>query len=109
MQPSQQPGESPSEESGAPSTAPSGQPTEFGTQETLRLADLEAHLEQMTSRNWGELPGTLKTEILQSSRKRPRGDYARLIRLYFESISRAEATRERSRGGSERESTTDGE
>ncbi|QDU38413.1 hypothetical protein Mal4_27400 [Maioricimonas rarisocia] len=109
MQPSQQPGESQSEQSQTPSIGSGDQPNDTGTQETLRLADLEAHLEQMTSRNWGELPGTLQTEILQSSRKRPRGDYARLIRLYFESISRAESARDRDAARSRVEPETDGE
>ncbi|MBX3440813.1 MAG: hypothetical protein KF774_00300 [Planctomyces sp.] len=54
-----------------------------------RIVDLDSHLEQLSTRNWGQLPGTLQTEILQSTRKRADGDYARLIKLYFDEISRS--------------------
>lgn len=59
-----------------------------GTNQGVHIVDIEAHLKQLSTRNWGELPGTLKTELLDASRKRPDGDYAKLIRLYFEDISR---------------------
>ena len=61
-----------------------------GANETPRIVDLDTHLKALSTRNWGELPGTLRTEILQSSRKRPDGDYARLIKLYFDEISRGQ-------------------
>jgi hypothetical protein len=38
-------------------------------------------------RAWGELPGHLRTEILQTVRGRYRDDYARLIQLYFREIA----------------------
>lgn len=38
-------------------------------------------------RNWGKLPGTLKTEIIQAAKKNPNGEYARLIKLYFKEIA----------------------
>ena len=40
-----------------------------------------------TGRNWGELPGHLRTEILQMSQAGYRDDYARLIGLYFREIA----------------------
>jgi hypothetical protein len=51
------------------------------------LAELQAMIRAKTGRNWGELPGHLRTEILQMSRGRYRDDYARLIRLYFQEIA----------------------
>ena len=50
---------------------------------------LEAELARLSGRSWGRLPGTLKTEILQAARRDPNGDYAQLIRFYFEEISRS--------------------
>ena len=44
----------------------------------------------MNARNWGELPGELKTEILQAAKRKPDGDYARLIQKYFEEISKVQ-------------------
>ena len=40
-----------------------------------------------SGRTWGELPGHLRTEILQSAHGRYRDDYARLIQLYFREIA----------------------
>ena len=53
------------------------------------LKRLEAELARLSGRSWGRLPGTLKTEILQAARRDPNGDYAQLIRFYFEEISRS--------------------
>ncbi|QDV38804.1 hypothetical protein [Tautonia plasticadhaerens] len=41
-----------------------------------------------SERSWGDLPGHLRTELLQSSPDRYRPDYAALIRLYFREIAR---------------------
>ena len=51
------------------------------------LAELQAALRAKTGRAWGELPGHLRTEILQMSQGRYRDDYARLIQLYFREIA----------------------
>ena len=51
------------------------------------LAELQAALRAKTGRAWGELPGHLRTEILQMSQGRYRDDYARLIELYFREIA----------------------
>ncbi|HCC98945.1 MAG TPA: hypothetical protein DER64_00320 [Planctomycetaceae bacterium] len=59
-----------------------------GSSMAMELKRLEAELARLSGRAWGRLPGTLKTEILQAARRDPNGDYARLIRFYFEEISR---------------------
>jgi hypothetical protein len=53
----------------------------------LDLAELKARVRSKTGRTWGELPGHLRTEILQMSQGRYRDDYARLIQLYFREIA----------------------
>ncbi|MEX2027182.1 MAG: hypothetical protein WEH44_07770, partial [Pirellulaceae bacterium] len=52
------------------------------------LSMLESELRQLSKRNWGELPGQLRTEILQSSGKKSNSEYARMIKLYFEEIAK---------------------
>ena len=54
------------------------------------LTELEFHRENLDSRDWGKLPGHLRTEILEAELKKPNSDYARLIKLYFEEISKME-------------------
>jgi hypothetical protein len=73
------------------STQQNAHHTGTGTRQPLSLNDLELHLKELSTRNWGELEGTLKTELQNTSRKRPEGDYARLIKLYFEDISRRQS------------------
>ncbi len=51
------------------------------------LAALQDLIKKKTGRQWGELPGHLRTEILQLSKGRYREDYARLIQLYFKEIA----------------------
>ena len=51
------------------------------------LAALQDLVRKKTGRQWGELPGHLRTEILQLSQGRYRDDYARLIQLYFREIA----------------------
>lgn len=92
MQPGQQPGQG--QKPGQPSNQPSAQPgqneSDFGNTDEARIVALENHLKGLTTRNWGELPGSLKTEILQAARKKPDGDYAKLIRKYFDEISKTQ-------------------
>ncbi len=73
-----------------PSSGQTKQGSASGAREQVRIVDVEAHLEKLSTRNWGELPGKLQTEILQSARRRPDGDYAPLIRSYFDRISRSQ-------------------
>lgn len=49
---------------------------------------INVELTRRAMRNWGQLPGQLKTEILQSSQRKANGDYARLIKLYFEELAK---------------------
>ena len=65
--------------------------SDFGNADEARIVELENHLKGLTSRNWGELSGSLKTEILQATRKKPDGDYSQLIRRYFDEISRSQS------------------
>jgi hypothetical protein len=51
------------------------------------LAELQSLVRAQTGRKWGELPGHLRSEILQMTQGRYRDDYARLIRLYFREIA----------------------
>jgi hypothetical protein len=60
----------------------------FGNSETARLTELAAKLKARAARNWGELPGELKSELQQRTQSRPDADYAPLIRMYFDEISR---------------------
>ena len=65
---------------------PKGREITKGTTETL--TDLKALVQKKTGRNWGELPGHLRSEILEMARQpRYRDDYARLIQLYFRDIA----------------------
>jgi hypothetical protein len=54
---------------------------------TPDLSELKAAIARTTGRAWGELPGHLRSEILQMSQGRYRDDYARLIQLYFREIA----------------------
>ena len=82
---SQSPSEMPSS---SRSTPQDSERAGTGTQEGVSLVDLELQLKELSTRDWGELPGTLQTELQSSTRRRPQGDYARLIKLYFDEISR---------------------
>lgn len=52
------------------------------------LKEIQRLIRAKTGRSWGELPGHLRTEILQMSQGRYRDDYARLIQLYFQEIAK---------------------
>ena len=54
---------------------------------TADLSELKATIARQTGRAWGELPGHLRTEILQMAQGRYRDDYARIIQLYFREIA----------------------
>jgi len=51
------------------------------------LTEIQEMIRRKTGRAWGELPGHLRTEILQTAQGRYRDDYARLIQLYFREIT----------------------
>jgi hypothetical protein len=86
----QQPGQPPNSPPGPQTVEPHSAPG--GTAEA-DLTELQAMIRSKTGRKWGELPGHLRSEILQMSKGRYRDDYARLIRLYFREIA-SEAPRQ---------------
>ncbi len=51
------------------------------------LEELKSLIKAKSGRSWGELPGHLRSEILQMSQGRYRDDYARLIQLYFRELA----------------------
>ena len=56
----------------------------------MGLPDLGAfgkELKKYAGRTWGELPGELRTRILQDMRARYGEDYAGIIQRYFEQIA----------------------
>lgn len=67
-------------------SVPGGSDGETGSQSFIPLDELEAELQRQTREEWGQLPGQLRTEILQGNKKQPGGDYARLIKLYSEEL-----------------------
>jgi hypothetical protein len=70
--------------SGGPTRDPKSAPAGVAPAD---LSQLQEMVRQKTGRNWGELPGHLRTEILQLSQGKYRDDYARLIGLYFKEIA----------------------
>jgi hypothetical protein len=60
-----------------------------GVAAPAELREIQDMVRETTGRAWGELPGHLRTEILQMSQGRYRDDYARLIQLYFREIAGA--------------------
>tara|TARA_R110002072_G_scaffold303099_1_gene493343 strand:+ start:5803 stop:9981 length:4179 start_codon:yes stop_codon:yes gene_type:complete len=74
---------------------PSSQQPGLGNSGTGAFADgemkgpLDTELKRRAMKNWGQLPGNLKTEILQSSQRKANGDYAKLIKLYFDELAKA--------------------
>lgn len=74
---------------------PSSQQPGLGNSGTGSFADgeikgpLDTELKRRAMKNWGKLSGNLKTEILQSSQRKANGDYAKLIKLYFEELAKA--------------------
>jgi hypothetical protein len=49
--------------------------------------DVARELSRHSGKRWGELPGELRTRILQDVKAQYGDDYARIIRLYFESLA----------------------
>jgi hypothetical protein len=59
---------------------------------------LAKQLEAFQGKSWGELPGELKTQLLQDARASFGEDYAAIIQQYFEQIAGAESPRPESKG-----------
>ena len=58
-----------------------------GAQAAVDLRQLESQLKSLSGRDWGQLPGHLRTEIIQAARRKPNSDYAKLIKHYFQEIA----------------------
>jgi len=65
-----------------------GIPNETASNGEANLVELEKSLGKMSGRNWGRLPGSLKTELFESGRRNRDAVYDGLIRKYFEDISK---------------------
>lgn len=59
-----------------------------GSRVGVDLQKLQSEMQRRTSRDWGRLPGHLETEVLHSSQQSIRGEYARMIKLYFEALAK---------------------
>ncbi len=64
-----------------------------GGPDAAELGQLDSQLKQQAQRNWGRLPGQLRTEIMQGANKKPHPEYAKQIKSYFEEIAKP-ATKE---------------
>jgi hypothetical protein len=68
---------------------PRSQSGDFGAGEngTPDKNAFAAELKKYGAKTWGELPGELRTKLLQDMQVRYGDDYARIIQLYFEQIA----------------------
>ncbi len=82
-QPSQSLAQAPSQPGENPVLDPNG----LGQMAEVNGSALDPARLARGGRAWGELPGHLRTEILQMSQGQYRADYARLIQLYFREIA----------------------
>jgi len=62
-----------------------------GEADPADLGQLDTELKKQAQRNWGKLPGSLRTEILQGASKKPHPEYAKQIKSYFEEIAKPAA------------------
>ena len=62
-----------------------------GEADPADLGQLDSELKKQAQRNWGKLPGSLRTEILQGASKKPHPEYAKQIKSYFEEIAKPAA------------------
>jgi hypothetical protein len=69
-------------------SAPPGEPARTFSGAAPSAGTLtEADLKALAGRPWGELPGELRTRIVQDMRARYGEDYSRIIRRYFQQIA----------------------
>jgi hypothetical protein len=54
---------------------------------TPTAGDLPKELQKYAGKKWGELPGELRTRIVQDMKAQYGDDYGRVIKLYFEQIA----------------------
>jgi hypothetical protein len=84
------PGQGPAQGQPRPGQNPGGQNPGGnigGPGGTVDLRNLSPELAQYTGKRWGELPGEIKTKVVQELRARYGEDYARNIKLYFEQLA----------------------
>jgi hypothetical protein len=94
LNPDQQSGASqPGQPGGPPSGQTAGMGNGQGGSQPPDLSGLDENLKRQALQNWGKLPGKLQTEILQSAGRKKNGDYAKLIKLYFEELAKSSADR----------------
>ena len=76
---------------GNPQSRPNGpsQPAQTASQGkgSPTAAPLPADLQKYAGKKWGELPGELRTRMVQDMKAQYGDDYARVIKLYFEQIA----------------------
>jgi len=73
---------------GQPGGPSSGTGNAGGSSNPPVLTNLDEELKRQAMQNWGKLPGKLQTEILQSAGRKKNGDYAKLIKIYFEELAK---------------------
>ena len=49
--------------------------------------------QKFTGKSWGDIPGEIKTQILEEAKTRYGSDYARYIKLYFEQLAQKKSNR----------------
>jgi hypothetical protein len=81
----------PGNQPGEPGESGAGGTGGGGANVDAELKQLDVELKKQAQRNWGRLPGQLKTEILQGANKKPRPEYAKQIKSYFEEIAKPAA------------------
>ena len=79
-----EPGDDPAFAQGGPTNDPKSNPAGVAAPD---LSGLPAMARTKSAHAWGELPGHLRTEIMQLSQGKYRDDYARQIQLYFKEIA----------------------
>ena len=72
---------------GEPGKGEAGE-TPNGTTTPPNLNHLDGELQQQARRNWGRLPGQLRTEILQGAGKKSHPEYTQRIKSYFDEITK---------------------
>jgi hypothetical protein len=87
-----EPGQQPKTDAKSPSPNAEGGGAGGGAKTTVNLEELESNVQRFAKRDWGQLPGQLQTEILQSAGRTPNSNYAKLIRLYFREIAENKST-----------------
>jgi hypothetical protein len=86
QQPGQQQGQQQAQQPGQPnSRQPTGDGRADGGAPDLRA--FEKDLQKHGGKAWGELPGELRTRVIQDMKARYGDDYGRIIKMYFEDIA----------------------